>query len=53
MDEEEKKEIEEYNKSDSLKSTVFDKPMLQLVEGHDIPGFRKFYKLFVELPVKK
>lgn len=53
MDEEEKKEIEEYNKTDSSKTIVFDKPMLQLVEGHDIPGFRKFYKLFVELPVKK
>ena len=52
MDDEEKLEIINYNNKENQNPTVFNKPIKELIEGHDIPGFRKFYKLFVELPIK-
>ncbi len=54
LDNDEREEIEEYNKNENKNEVVFDRtrPILELIKDHDIPGYRKFYKLYVNLPVR-
>ena len=51
MDNEEKKEIEEYNKN-HLEFNPDGTPIMVLVKNNNIPGFKEFYKLCVKLPVR-
>lgn len=53
-DETEKQEIKNFNENETedKSEVVLDKPILELVQGHKIPGYRKFYKLCVNLPVR-
>lgn len=51
LDNEERKEIEK-NNNESQTEICFGEPILDLVKNHEIPGFRKFYKICVKLPVR-
>lgn len=46
-------EIKAYNEKELKESVEINKPITQLIENHDIPGFRKFYKLCIKLPVRR
>lgn len=50
MDEEEKSEIQTYN-SQEITDIKFSKPISELIKNQNIPGFRKFYKLSIPLPI--
>lgn len=55
MDDDEKREIKDFNENENKNKNevIFNSPVLDLDNVHEIPGFRKFYKLCVNLPVKK
>ena len=46
-------DIKAYNEKELKESVEINKPITQLIENHDIPGFRKFYKLCIKLPVRR
>ena len=52
MDDVEKKEIESFNNKENKNEIFFNRPILELIKGQDIPGFRKFYKISVSLPIR-
>lgn len=52
MDDIEKKEIEDFNNKDKKNDLIFNCPLLELIKDNDIPGFRKFYKISVNLPIR-
>ena len=53
MDEDEKENIKKFNNDEIKESIEITKPITELIEGNQIPGFRKFYKLCIKLPVIK
>lgn len=53
MSAEEKEEILDSNKTETNDFVEIRKPITELIKDHKIPGFRKFYKLCVQLPTKQ
>lgn len=51
MDEEEKTQIDSYNENEIKDLIEIKQPISEMIKDHDIPGFRKFYKLCIKLPV--
>lgn len=45
-------DIKAYNEKELKESVEINKPITQIIEKHGIPGFRKFYKMCIKLPVK-